>query len=209
MWQGKPERKCLWGSVVPPPSWVYFQVLPEHRDPSCAGVLLPFPSPFCCLWSPLSQAEVWGRGDPLSLTEAQQSWGFCCLPTKNLVPESHHALSNRFLPESSNESWLKSPNQTVFAHFQLWKWGNQSLLLAAWNSLGPLGGSVTLPRPLLLQRRPGRREKSPGSGTPMWGEPGSQCPGLSARELPPQLIMLSSVFLHFRDDCPTQNKLKN
>lgn len=191
---------------MPPPSWVYFQVLPEHRDPSCAGCFSPSPHHFAAC-GPLCPKLRSGAGVTPSLTEAQQSWGFCCLPTKNLVPESHHALSNRFLSESSNESWLKSPNQTVLP-ISAMEMGNQPLASCSVEQPRPLGGSVAAHEaPVAAEATCGRREEPWVRDTDV-GRAGKPVSWVGCRELPPPSAMLSSVFLHFRDDCPTQNKLR-
>ena len=167
---------------MPPPSWVYFQALPEHGDPSCAGCCSPSPHHFAAC-GPLCPRLRSGAGATPSLTEAQQSWGFCCLPTKNLVPESHRALSKRFLPESSNESWLKSPNQTVLPM----EIGNQPLASCSVEQPRPLGGSVAAHEaPVAAEATCGRREeRALGQGRPVWGGAGKPvperaCPGLGA-----------------------------
>lgn len=86
--------------------------------------------------------------------------------------------------------------------------GNQPLASCSVEQPWPLGGSVAAHEtPVAAEATCGRREE-PWVRTPGCGQPGSQCPGLGAGATSSPSAMLSSVFLHFRDDCPTQNKLR-
>ena len=91
--------------------------------------------------------------------------------------------------------------------------GNQPLASCSVEQPRPLGGSVAAHEaPVAAEATCGKREEPwvrggrCGAGNPV---PERGCPGLSAGSyLLLQKCCLSSVFLHFQDDCPTQNKLR-
>lgn len=131
------------------------------------------------------------------------------MPTKNLVLESHRALYNGFLAESSNGSWLKSPKRSKSPQIcvSALEMGNQP----------PASGSVGTTSATRWQCC---RTRGPCSCRGDWrgepwseaagGEPsartgvsraGCRCPHRGIpRDLPPDSGMLSSVSLKFQDD---------
>lgn len=131
------------------------------------------------------------------------------MPTKNLVLESHRALSNGFLAENSNGSWLKSAKRSKSPQIcvSALEMGNRPPALAHWEQPRPLGGSVVAHEAPVPAEATG--EGSPWSGA-IGGEPSAQtgvsragcrCPHRGIpRDLPPASGMLSSVSLKFQDD---------